>query len=119
MESKAFTLLYGDMTMDTASLNAEGPPAACKGCWICGLMTSKKFWLSFVGAFIVVAVFEWFWHMDVMAKDYHDTAVMWRPMAEMKPSLFYLSYLIKAYAYTYLVLATLHTGCWVDAIASG
>ena len=89
------------------------------GCWIRGLLMSKKFWVSFVGAFIVTFVFNWFWHNYYMMSDYRDSAVMWRPAHEMKISLFILAYAIQAFAATYLILASMRTARWIDAIAAG
>ncbi len=75
--------------------------------------------MCFIATFIVISGFNWFWHGIYMASDYRDTGVMWRPMHEMKMSLFALAYALQALAYTYLILASMRTSRWIDALAAG
>lgn len=106
--------------MNTCHTTDAGLSGVCvSGCWICGLLKSKKFWLCFIATFIFLALFEWVWHMQVMAGDYRDTAVMWRPAHEMKLWLFYLADAIKAFAFTFLILAAMRTARWIDALSAG
>jgi hypothetical protein len=119
------------LTQDTPNAGREAPTGSVRtrdaglrgvnvqGCWITGLMLSPKFWFAVLAAFLTICAFDLVWHTQIMASEYIRTRVIWRPAEEMSRTLAYLSRLIQAFAYSYLIFAAMRTSRWLDALAAG
>jgi len=68
----------------------------------------KKYLLSVLLVFVLWSVLDFVIHGIILSQAYQATASLWRPMAEMKTGLMYLSSLITAAAFVgvYALLVT-------------
>jgi len=67
----------------------------------------KKYLLSVLAVFVLWSVLDFVLHGIILSQAYQATAQLWRPMAEMKMGLMYLSSLLTAAAFVgaYTLLA--------------
>jgi len=61
---------------------------------------NKKLWLGVLVVFVVLAVCETIVNMLLLSSAYAATAQLWRPMAEMKIWLFFVTYAVMAFFFT-------------------
>ncbi|HEX2859906.1 MAG TPA: hypothetical protein VHP58_06905 [Alphaproteobacteria bacterium] len=81
--SNAPTHLHGDNC-------AACGPTFC-GCHLMGLFCCKTMWLTALVAIVVVSGFQMIWHGTVMAGDYANSQVLWRPFGQMNMPLIYVA----------------------------
>lgn len=70
---------------------------------------NARAWLGFVVVFVVMSVLEAVIHVGLLSADYKATAPLWRPMGEMKMSVFYIVYFIVSFFFT-LIFSKWHKG---------
>lgn len=61
---------------------------------------NKKVWIGAIVVFIVIAVFDYLLNGVLLTKEFEATASLWRPMAEMKMWIFFVTYAFIAFFFT-------------------
>lgn len=63
-------------------------------------MNNKKIWTGAIVVFVVIGIMDYLLNAVLFAPEYEASMSLWRPMAEMKIWIFYVTYAFIAYFFT-------------------
>lgn len=88
-------------------------------------MKDKKLWIGFVVVFVVLSVIDYFVYSVLMASTYESVSHLFRPEAETKMWIIFVSYVFLAFAFTFIfskgyegkgILEGVRYGIWVSLL---